>query len=736
MVSVTHSIASGDAAACLPLLTEGLAQEDAARVVQAVAYSRGLYGDSVLGTGEPTWSHAMGMALVSAALKLDADARLGAILFAVPQHEGGTVEDVEAGYGAHVAMLVRGLRKLNGLRMLTRQSGKYSTPAEIRSQTETLRKMLLAMVEDIRVVLLRLASRTQTMRYLTDFPGEARQQVARESLEIYAPLANRLGIWQIKWEMEDLSFRFLEPETYKRIAKMLDERRSERELFIESSIERLRGELGTVGIDAEIYGRPKHIFSIYNKMRSKKLDFSLVYDVRALRVLVGDIKDCYAVLGIVHQIWTPIQKEFDDYILKPKGNNYQSLHTAVLAGDGRALEVQIRTHEMHRHAELGIAAHWRYKEGSGAAGSAYDDKIALLRNLLSWRDEVTDSSHWVEQFKRASLDDTIYVLTPQGRVIDMPRGATPVDFAYRLHTEVGHRCRGAKVDGHLLPLNTQLESGQTVEIITAKEGGPSRDWLNALQGYVHTGRARQKIKQFFSAQEEQELLGRGRNAVVREMQREGHSQVNVDELATRLGFKSADGMFIAVGRGDVGARSLQVAIRGDKRVPAPAAPPPEMVIGRERGVDNADKVLVVGVGKLMTSLGRCCRPAPPDAIEGFVTRGRGVSIHRIDCRDYMHLAARHPERVVSAEWGEQAETTKPQIYPMDVLVEASDRQGLLRDISDVLSREQINVIAVNTRSKSGKAHMRFTVEIGGVPALNRALQKLRGVDGVDSASRA
>ncbi len=734
MVSVTHSLASADDEACLSLLSEGLSSDDVRRIEEAFAWARQIYGESVLGTGESTWSHAVGMALVSASLKLDADARLGAVLFAIPQHDGGSVEEVEQRFGAHVAMLISGLRRLNGLRMLTRHAGKYSAPAEIRAQTETLRKMLLAMVEDIRVVLLRLASRTQTLRYLTDHPGEARQQVARESLDIYAPLANRLGIWQIKWEMEDLSFRFLEPETYKRVAKMLDERRSEREQFIETSMQRLRSELGKVGIKAEIYGRPKHIFSIYNKMRAKKLDFSQVYDVRALRVLVQDIKDCYAVLGIVHQLWTPIHQEFDDYILKPKGNNYQSLHTAVLAGDGRALEVQIRTHEMHHHAELGIAAHWRYKEGSGPGGSAYDDKIALLRNLLSWRDEVTDSTHWVEQFKRASLDDMIYVLTPQGRVIDLPRGATPVDFAYRLHTDVGHRCRGAKVDGHLLPLNTQLESGQTVEIITAKEGGPSRDWLNALQGYVHTGRARQKIKQYFSAQEEKELLSRGRNAVVREMQREGHSQLNIDELASRMGFKSAEAMFVAVGRGDVGARSLQVAIRGEKREPEP--PPPEMVVHRQKQPDSADKVLVVGVGKLMTSLGRCCRPAPPDAIEGFITRGRGVSIHRIDCKDFMHLSARHPERVVSAEWGHQERSAKQFIYPMDVLVEATDRQGLLRDISDVLSSEKINVIAVNTRSKSGKAHMRFTVEVGGVPALNRALQRIRSVDGVESSSRA
>ena len=733
MVSVTHSLASADRAARLDLLTEGLGGEDAKRIEAAIEFARPIYGDSVLGTGESTWSHAVGMGLIVASLRLDADARLGAILFAVTQHDGASAESVKSRYGPHVAMLVEGLRRLNGLRMLSRSSSRTTSPSEIRAQTETLRKMLLAMVEDIRVVLLRLASRTQTLRFLTDQPGEAREQVARESLDIYAPLANRLGIWQIKWEMEDLSFRFLEPDTYKRVARMLDERRAEREEFIREAMARLHRELAKVSIKAEIQGRPKHIYSICNKMREKRLDFSQVYDVRALRVLVNDIKECYAVLGIVHQIWTAIPQEFDDYILKPKGNNYQSLHTAVLAGDGRSLEVQIRTHEMHHHAELGIAAHWRYKEGAGDAGGAYDDKIALLRNLLSWRDEVADSANWVEQFKQASLDDAIYALTPQGRVIDLPRGATPVDFAYRLHTEVGHRCRGAKVDGHLVTLNTPLESGQTVEIVTAKEGGPSRDWLNPMQGYVHTGRARQKIKQYFSAQDEGELLARGRSAVVRELQRDAQSRVGVEELAARLGFATAESLYAAVGRAEIGVRSLQKAIRGDS---APKRKtPPEQVAARREDAKPGSPVLVFGVGELMTSLSRCCRPAPPDPIEGFTTRGRGVSIHRIDCKDFLHLASRHPERIVSAEWAEGGGDAQPQVFAMDIAVEADDRQGLLLDITTVLSREEINVIGVNTRSADGKAHMRFTVEVDGVRRLNSALALIRGVSGVSAAHR-
>jgi len=732
MVSVTHAISQNDAAAPVELLAEGLQADERAMIQRALELAEGIYESHVLGTGESVWTHAIGMALIAASLRLDAETRIAALLFALGDYVDDPVEMIGKRFGPPVARLVDGLRKLNGLRLLSRMTATATAP-EIRAQTEVLRKMLLALVEDIRVVLLRLASRTQTLRYFTEHEGEARVDVARESLDIYAPLANRLGVWQLKWELEDLSFRFLEPETYKRIAKMLDERRVERENFIEAAIARLKREIAAVGIDAEVYGRPKHIYSIYNKMRAKRLDFSQVYDIRALRVLVDSVRDCYTVLGIVNQIWQPIGQEFDDYISNPKGNNYQSLHTAVLAGDGRALEVQIRTHEMHRHAELGVAAHWRYKEGKGH-GSDYDEKIALLRSLLSWRDEVADSADWVEKFKRASLDDAIYVLTPQGKVVDLPRGATPIDFAYRLHTDLGHHCRGAKVDGHLVPLNTRLENGQTVEITAAKEGGPSRDWLNPQQGYVATSRARTKIKQYFSQLEEEELLARGRSFVTKELQREGHSQANIVEVAGKLGFKNAESMFVAAGRGEVGPRAVQMALRDAHADVAPAAEP-EIVVGRSRAADSSDKVLIVGVGKLLTSLGRCCKPAPPDAIEGFVTRGRGISIHRVDCPDFKRLAGAQPERVVQAEWGEQAYNNRQSVFPVDIAVEAIDRQGLLRDISEVLSREKLNVIAVNTLSKKGVAFMRFTMEVGSVAQIQRAVTLIREVRDVIDAKR-
>ena len=733
MVAVTHSISpSASPSSALELLCAGLIPEDARRVALAHEWVQTLYADRTLGTGEAVLQHALGTALIAASLRLDADTRLAALCFAVGDALPHPIEEVASRYGEGVAQLVDGLRRLNGLRVITRTTTTATAP-EIRAQSEVLRKMLLAMVEDIRVVLLRVASRTQTLRYFTDHPGKTRDAVARESLDIYAPLANRLGIWQLKWEVEDLSFRFLEPDTYKRIARMLDERRVEREQFIVDAVARLKAEVAAIGVKAEVYGRPKHIYSIYNKMRAKRLDFSQIFDLRALRVLVDEVKDCYAVLGIVHQIWTPIPKEFDDYISMPKGNNYQSLHTAVYAADGRALEVQIRTHGMHKHAELGVAAHWRYKEGGGAPNTEYDEKIALLRSLLSWRDEVTDAADWLEQFKRASLDDTIYVLTPQGRVIDMPRGATAIDFAYRVHTDLGHHCRGAKVNGQLVSLNTPLENGQTVEIMATKEGGPSRDWLNPQQGYVATPRARQKIKQYFSALEEEELLVRGRGVLTKEIQREGHGHVSIDDLATRLGFKNAEALFIATGRGEVGPRAIQVALRGTEAV-EPEGAEAEVAIGHSRAGDAGDMILIVGVGKLMTSLGRCCKPAPPDAIQGYVTRGRGVSIHRVECRDFQALARKNPERLVNAQWG-GVRPPKDAVFPVDILVQAMDRQGLLRDISEVLSREKLNVIAVNTLSRKGAARMRFTIEVQGVQQIQRAVQLVHEVKGVTDVER-
>jgi GTP pyrophosphokinase len=728
MVSVVHTLSeAGIDDETLRRLGAGLAPEVQAPLARALDLAVELYGGRALGTGEDVLQHAVGMALQLAAINLDIDSRLAALLFAASDCLPEAREKLAADFGAPVAALVDNLHRLKDLRPLTEAATQAgASPTEAKAQAEILRKMLLAMADDIRVVMLRLASRTQTLRWLAEHETSERRDLARESLEIYAPLANRLGVWQIKWEIEDLSFRFLDPETYKRIARQLDERRLERESFITDAVARLKAELAKSGVTrAEVYGRPKHIYSIWTKMRAKDLDFKEVYDVRALRIIVDEVRDCYTALGIVHALWQPIHGEFDDYISHPKGNFYRSLHTAVMAEDGRSLEVQIRTHEMHQHAELGVAAHWRYKEsGSPArAESAYDEKIALLRQLLSWRDEITDSAAWVEQFKRAALDDTIYVLTPQGRVIDLPKGSTPVDFAYRLHTDVGHRCRGAKVDGHLVPLNTPLANGQRVDITTAKAGGPSRDWL--APGYLHSPRARQKVKAWFAAQQETEMLVQGRAFIAKELQRDGQTQANLEDLAHKLGFKSPDALFLAAARGEVGPRAILLAVRGEQA----AEPEPEIQTRKSRVGES--RILVVGVDKLMTQLGRCCKPVPPDRIAGFVTRGKGVSVHRVDCANFRNMRARNPERVIDAQWGGRQEG----VYASDLLVEAHDRQGLLRDISDVLSKEKLNVTAVKTQSKGGVARMAFTIELVDAGQLQRVLALVRDVAGVASVRR-
>ncbi len=737
MVSVVHALSGTDSEDDLrDRLAGDLAPPARGALLEALELATELYAGGKLGTGEDVLPHALGMAMQLAALKLDADARLAALLFSACDFLPEAPEKLAARFGEPAAELVASLHRLKGLRPLTEAATRPDGAGDAKAQAEILRKMLLAMAADIRVVMLRLASRTQTLRWLTEHDTPERRDLSRESLEIYAPLANRLGVWQMKWEIEDLAFRFIEPATYKRIAKQLDEKRLERESFIGAAVRRLEAELRRSGIaNAEIYGRPKHIYSIWNKMRQKGLDFAEVYDVRALRIVVDEVKDCYTALGIVHALWQPIDGEFDDYIAQPKGNYYRSLHTAVLADDGRSVEVQIRTQEMHRHAELGVAAHWRYKEAGSAgqsaarAESAYDEKIAWLRQLLSWRDEITDSAAWVEQFKRAALDDTIYVVTPQGRIIDLPKGATPVDFAYRLHTDVGHRCRGAKVDGHLVPLNTPLANGQRVEITVAKSGGPSRDWL--APEFLHSARARQKVKAWFAAQQEQEQLAAGRAFVSKELQRDGHAQANLEELARKLGLKDPDAMFLAAARGEIGPRAILVALRGEA---AEAEPEPELATKKSRADEKADdgRILVVGVDKLMTQLGRCCKPVPPDRVAGFVTRGRGVSVHRLDCGNFRNMAARNPERVVDAQWGSR----RRGVYAADVLVEANDRQGLLRDVSDVLSKEKINVTAVKTQSKGGLARMAFTVELADAGQLQRVLSRVGEIDGVTAVRRA
>jgi GTP pyrophosphokinase len=738
-------------------LTSGLSAEDASRVKDVLTFVEPAYQGTTVQTNQDTFEFSRSVAATLASLGTDAETRIAGLLFELPVIDAKLAETIESRFGAEVADLVAGVRQLMRLHEITfsqqEASHRKNAPQQAAAQVETLRKMLLAMASDMRVVLVRLASRVTTLRYFAEqkLQNDRTRRYAEGTFDLYAPLANRLGIWQLKWELEDLAFRFIEPEAYKHIAGMLEEKRIERESFVSSAIARLRSEMMAAGIKAEVFGRPKHIYSIWTKMHGKSLDFSELYDVRAFRVIVDDVKTCYAVLGIVHNIWTPLPNEFDDYISRPKQNGYQSLHTVVIAEDGRALEVQIRTHDMHHFAEYGVAAHWRYKEsgGSHTAVQKYDEKIAWLRQLLAWKSEVVDAvvsqdeihREWVEKLKTATLNDRIYVLTPQARVIELPAGATPIDFAYHLHSEIGHRCRGAKVDGMMMPLNTALKNGQTVEIITAKGGatavGPSRDWLSP--GYTASARTRSKVRAWFNAIEQQETLSVGRSLIEKTLQREGKTAVNLEELAHKLGFSKLDDLLLVVGREQFSLRHVEQALHeGDaQKHGVKPTNPDDAVVPRESRASSVVKgaksgVLVVGTDGLMTQLARCCKPAPPDDIVGFITRGKGVSIHRASCKNFAEMRIRAPERVIQTAWGQAGSET---VYPVDIFILAIDRQGLLRDISEIFLREKINVIGVSTQSTKGHARMAFTAEISSTAQLLKALTIIRDVEGVKDVRR-
>jgi GTP pyrophosphokinase len=708
-------------------------------LARARAFAEPLIADETLDTGENTLAHADAVAAIVAAMGGSEAMQAASYLVYSCQHLNRPLEVIAKVFGDNFALLAVETTKLVHVQ---KQARSVTASAHIGdgagTQTEYVRKMLLAFSRDLRVVMLRLASRLQTLRYAAASRKPVPESVARESLQVFAPLANRLGIWQVKWEIEDLSFRFLEPDTYKLIARLLDEKRVEREGYVEQLRSRLERELAGEGVKATVQGRPKNIYSIVKKMRGKSLDFAQVFDILALRVVVADVKDCYAALAWVHSHFQPIDEEFDDYIARPKPNGYQSLHTVVrevVNGQaGKPIEIQIRTEEMHDHAEHGVAAHWAYKEAGhkGYAGvwasGEYDAKIAVLRQLLAWERDLSGGSQGQGLF-----DDRIYVLTPDAAIVELPQGATAVDFAYSVHTSLGHRCRGARVDGAMVPLNTPLQNGQTVEIIAAKEGGPSRDWLNAELGYLASHRARAKVRAWFNAQITHETVARGREAVEKVLQREGKTALKLDDLASQLGFKSADHLFEVVGKDEFSLRNIEMLLRPPE--PAPG-PDDGVIIKKARAGESSGKggVLVVGVSSLMTQLAKCCKPAPPDAIRGFVTRGHGVSIHRADCSNFRMMAGRDAERVIDVEWGERR-GGDGAVYAVDVAVEAADRQGLLRDISDVFAREKMNVIGVQTQSVKGTAWMTFTIEIADAARLTQVLGVVRAVTGVRSARR-
>lgn len=726
MVAHALTLASNDAESWLsslaPVYSESQ-REGLRRALNWLAdHSAGVRAD----TGADLAEHSLGTAAILAGMRFDAETVAAALLCGLPDAalEKETLIKV---FGARLTLLVEGAAKL------TRMDRLLTELAAEGGQSEALRQMLLAMTDDIRVVLIKLAERTQALRELAGQDEPLRRKIAGDVRELYAPLANRLGVWQLKWELEDLSCRYLEPDTYRQIAKSLDERRLDREWYIEQVIKQLADALEADGISGfSISGRPKHISSILAKMRKKRLSFDEVYDVRALRVQMRDVKDCFHALGLVHSLWQPIPGQFDDYISRPKGNGYKSLHTAVVGPENKALEVQLRTFDMHQEAELGVAAHWRYKEGGKSQGDAIQDKIAWLRQILAWKQELGEGEgqgeghELAQHFRNELFQDEVFVLTPQGKVVALTAGATPLDFAYAVHTELGHRCRGAKLDGSLVPLDTALKTGQRVEILTVKQGGPSRDWLNPHLGVLKSTRARAKVRQWFKQQDHDTHVQEGRALLDRELHRLNLNNVNLDKLAARLKFPSLDELCAALGRGDLGSGTLDRALH-EEFIPAPEKP---LVSASKRRAD-AGGVLVEGEPGLLTQMAGCCKPVPPDPIIGYITQGHGVTIHRADCPMVLHLPEDKQARLLAADWGDQ----DSEVFAVDVEVSARDRSGLLKDVGELFSQEKINVVRVNTLSQDDMARMEFTLEVRDIGQLTRFLARVGQVRGVHSARR-
>ena len=736
-------------AASIVAATADNASDQPNALARARAFAEPLIAHEHFDTGENILAHADAVAAILRAIGRTESMQAAIYLVHSCEHLTKPLEIITKAFGANFAALAIETTKLVHVQRQARAAtAKAHLIEDPQSQTENVRKMLLAFSRDLRVVLLRLASRLQTLRHYAASRQQAPASLAHESLHVFAPLANRLGIGQIKWEMEDLAFRFLEPDTYKKTALLLDEKRVEREAFMEALRAQLERELNQNGIAALVEGRPKHIYSIVKKMRGKSLDFEQVFDIRAMRVIAADVKGCYAALGYVHARFTPVDGEFDDYIAKPKSNGYQSLHTVVRDAEGRAVEIQFRTQAMHDHAEHGVAAHWAYKEAGtkGYAGvsasSEYDAKIAVLRQLLAWeRDLSAPAAQRARDANQGLFEDRIYVLTPDAAVVELPQGATAVDFAYSVHTNVGHRCRGARLDGVMVPLNTPLQNGQTVEIITTKEGGPSRDWLNPELGFLTSHRAKSKVRAWFNALAMEHTVARGREAVEKLLQREGKTSMKLDDLASQLGFKAADDLFEVVGKDELSLRTIENMLRppeplqtaDDLVLAKKPRPPDRSTTGKGKG-----SVLVVGLDSLLTQLAKCCKPAPPDQILGFVTKGKGVSIHRADCSNFRNMASGSPDRVIEVDWSAPG-APDGSVFPVDVAIEAADRQGLLRDISEVFAKEKMNVIGVQTQSvkdnRGGTAWMTFTVEVAQSGRLRQVLAIVAEVPGVRSARR-
>ena len=707
----------------LDALPEGNSGNGRQIVERAYAVAAHAHRDQTRASGEPYVQHCLAVAKILADLGLEPPAIAAGLLHDVLEDTDVDAQQMRREFGDEITQLVDGVTKLSQFEMDKRDAQSYDD-----RELESLRKMFLAMADDPRVVMIKLADRVHNMRTLSALPEERRRRIASETLDIFAPLASRLGIWQIKWELEDYGFRHLNPDKYKEIARLIDERRGDREASINKIIQQLQERMKAEGIPAEIFGRPKHIYGIWRKMERKGVTFDQVFDARAVRVIVDTLAQCYQTLGIVHAMWKPIPGEFDDYVATPKDNMYQSLHTAVVGEDGRPLEVQIRTHEMHESAELGIAAHWRYKEG-GRRDPKYEEKIKWFRSLMDWRQDVSDAREFMDTLQTDVLQDRVYTFTPKGKLIDLPAGSTPIDFAYHVHTDVGDRCRGARVNGKLVALDYQLRTGDRVDILTAKRGGPSRDWINPNLGYTKTQRARTKIKQWFKRQDRAANIAQGREILEREMRRLGFEKQALEHVASLFAIEKLDDLLEKIGAGDITSHQIATKLIEAEQQKAAAAQDvtPEDVTSAPRQPAPAE-FTVRGTGGLMTSLAQCCHPVPGDSIIGYITRGRGVRVHRRDCANI--LRGDEEERLIEVSWGSAKAT-----YPVAIKISAYDRGGLLRDIAAVVSGEGINMTSVNVSTSKQMATLVVTLEITDVAQLSRVLDKIERLPNVIEVRR-
>lgn len=719
----------------LEQLPVALDELDRSRLLEACHLA--LYVKNNTGLDLPDWSRqsdcfvaGLDMAQILADLHVGTDALIAGLLYRAVREDKLKLEQAKEYFGEEVATLIRGVLRMAAISEYKYQSGS-PVLGQADGQKDNIRKMLISLVDDVRVALIKLAERSCAIRAVKD-DEERRRGVAQEVFDVYAPLAHRLGIGHLKWELEDLSFRYIYTDAYRKIARLLDGKRLERDEFITRVREELYRVLRSAGLEVEIAGRSKHIYSIWRKMQRKGIGFSQVYDIRAVRILVPEVKDCYATLGMVHGLWRNIPNEFDDYIANPKENGYRSLHTAVIGPEGKVLEIQIRTGQMDDEAELGVCAHWRYKDSDkeGRLASTYEEKIAWLRQVLDWHEETGDSDSVVEQFSFDVAQDRVYVFTPNGDVVNLAQGATPLDFAYHVHTEVGHKCRGAKVNGSIVPLTYALKTGEQVDVLTSAQGVPRRDWLQSGQGYLRTSRARAKVQHWFKAQAREDNVDAGRHLLEREFKRLALTSVDYQRTARKLQQTTVDNMYAAVGSGDISSAAVLNVAQGlvDSRSG------PQLKLAKSGSNSYRGQVQVHGVGNLLTYLAGCCKPLPGDGITGFITRGRGVSVHRNDCGRVMKLQEHSQDRIVEVEWGDKAPMDN---FEVDVAIEAYDRQGLLRDITELFANARINVLSINTQTniKRHTATMRLRVEVPDLNSLSRLLERLNRLNNVVSAAR-